>query len=204
MKGTFTAGRCILRSTWISMASSSPCSWLAAVPSRIVRCIRNFIIFLLLTMPFILNEHRWRSSFIGCSFYCICTISADLGPPRNVRLEVQSEHEVFMSWDPPAHLTMETSKDREYVISWSMDGHEQENIFVSGIQSYTFKNLHSGQLLTAAVRILSKDSKHSGPLSEANQISLLGGWTSSFLFAFLLVLFLFKCKVSFTICTIFN
>ena len=145
-------------------------------------------------MPHIQNEHRWRSSFIGYSFYCICTISADLGPPRNVRLEIQSKYEVFMSWDPPAHLTEETSKDREYVISWSMDGHEQENIFVSGIQSYTFKNLHSGQLLTAAVRILSKDGKHSGPLSEANQISLLGGWTSSFLFAFLLVCFYLNAK----------
>ena len=106
-----------------------------------------------------------------------------LSPPRNVKLEVQSKHDVFISWDPPAYLTMEMIKDQVYAISWSIDGDEQENIIVSRIQSYTFRNLSAGQLLTASVRFLSKDGKHNGPLSETRKISLPGGWSPSQLIA---------------------
>ena len=101
-----------------------------------------------------------------------------LGPPSNVRLEILSKHEVFMSWDPPTQLTMETRKDQEYIISWSVDGDQRENIFVPHIQSYTFRNLHAGQLLTAAVRFLTKGGKQVGPLSEVKRILLPGGWSS--------------------------
>ena len=112
-----------------------------------------------------------------------------LTPPRNVKLEIQGKREVFMSWDPPAHLPAESIKDQEYVILWSVDEEERENIFVSHSQNYTFRNLSAGQLLTAAVRFLSKGGKHIGPLSELKQISLPGGWTPSYLIAGFLVCF---------------
>ena len=80
-----------------------------------------------------------------------------------------------MSWDPPKFYSEGDNERQEYVISWSLNDEERENIFVSGIQSFSFGNLRAGQKLTASVRFFSKYGKLGGPPSEIKQILLPGG-----------------------------
>ena len=91
-----------------------------------------------------------------------------------------------MSWDPPTHHSEEEGV-QDYSISWSLDGEEQEDVYVSQGHSHTFKNLWSGQSLTALVRCIPSGIEPPGPFSDVQRITLPRGWTSSSLLSSLLI-----------------